>query len=80
MGRMYDDERTYIPEASFRKIISGPASMWLIYAAIIGLALYTRSILPLLFVGLPNFYGAWLAASTASPSTRAWRRTSSITV
>ena len=26
----------------------------------IGLAIYYRSILPLMFIGLPNFYGAWL--------------------
>ncbi len=26
----------------------------------IGLALYARSILPLMFIGLPNLYGAWL--------------------
>ena len=32
----------------------------LIYAGVIGLALYQRSILPLLFIGLPTVYGSWL--------------------
>ncbi len=32
----------------------------LIYAGVIGLAIYHRSILPLMFVGLPTFYGSWL--------------------
>ena len=31
-----------------------------IYAGVIGLAIYTRSILPLMFIGLPAFYGSWL--------------------
>jgi len=33
----------------------------LIYASVIGLSIYTRSLLPLMFIGLPNLYGAWLA-------------------
>ena len=31
-----------------------------IYAAVLGLAVWTRSILPLMFVGMPAFYGSWL--------------------
>ena len=32
----------------------------LIYAAVVGLAIHARSILPLMFVGLPAVYGSWL--------------------
>jgi hypothetical protein len=32
----------------------------LVYATVIGLCRYTRSILPLLYVGPVNLYGAWL--------------------
>src|SRR6202023_1344225 len=31
-----------------------------IYIFVAGFAIYTRSILPLLLVGLPNFFGTWL--------------------
>ncbi len=32
----------------------------LIYAGVIGLAIHAGSILPLMFIGLPAFYGSWL--------------------
>jgi fatty acid desaturase len=36
------------------------ARIWLaIYAVVIGLAIHTQSILPLMLVGLPRLYGAW---------------------
>ncbi len=28
--------------------------------AVIGLAIYERSLLPLMFIGLPTLYGSWL--------------------
>jgi MocE subfamily Rieske [2Fe-2S] domain protein len=59
-GRMLPDEKTYIPESEFPKIYFRARIYLLIYAASIGLSLYTRSILPLLFVGLPNIFGTWL--------------------
>ena len=37
---------------------SGPASTSLIYASVIGLSIYTGSILPLMYIGLPAFYGS----------------------
>lgn len=59
-GRMLPDEKTYIPESEFPKIYFRARLYVLIYAASIGLSLYTQSILPLLFVGLPNIFGTWL--------------------
>ena len=50
-----------------------------IYAAVIALAIDTRSILPLLFVGLPNLFGTWLMPVYGIPSTPAWPRMSSTT-
>ena len=58
--RMGADERTYIPESEFRKIYRKARIYVLIYAGVIGLALETRSILPLLYVGLVNIFGSWL--------------------
>jgi Na+-transporting NADH:ubiquinone oxidoreductase subunit F len=59
-GRMLPDEKTYIPESEFPKIYLRARLYLLIYAASVGLALYTRSLLPLMFVGLPNIFGTWL--------------------
>ena len=59
-GRITPEERTYIPASEFGKVFWRARIYLLIYLAVIGLAIATRSILPLLFIGLPNLYGAWL--------------------
>ena len=59
-GKMAPAERTYIPESEFGKVFLRARIYLLIYGAVITLAVVTRSILPLLFIGLPNIYGAWL--------------------
>jgi Na(+)-translocating NADH:ubiquinone oxidoreductase F subunit len=59
-GRMADAEKTYIPESEFPKIYFKARISLLIYLGVIALALATHSILPLLFIGLPNIYGSWL--------------------
>ena len=59
-GRMTADERTYIPESEFPKVYAKARVYVAIYAGVIGLALATRSILPLLYVGLTNLFGTWL--------------------
>ena len=58
-GRIHPEEATYIPEQEQPKVIR-VARVWvLIYAATIGLAVWMGSILPLMVIGLPRFYGAW---------------------
>jgi Na+-transporting NADH:ubiquinone oxidoreductase subunit F len=59
-GRMMADERTFIPEIEFKKVYLRARFYVAIYAAVIGLSIYSRSILPLLFVGLTNVFGTWL--------------------
>ena len=59
-GKISPDERTFIPESERGKLIIRAWIYLFIYASIIGLAISTRSILPLMFIGLPSFYGAWL--------------------
>ncbi len=59
-GRMSGDEKTYIPETEFPKIFLRARIYVLIYAGVIVLSVATRSILPLMFVGLVNLYGSWL--------------------
>ena len=60
LGRMTADERTYIPKSEFTKIYFRARIYVLIYLVVIGLVAWQRSILPLMFIGLPNLYGSWL--------------------
>src|SRR6478752_2789223 len=60
LGRMSADERTYIPESEFPKVFRRARIYLLVYAVVIGLAIGTGSILPLMFVGLVNLFGSWL--------------------
>ena len=58
-GRLDPEEATYIPDSEKPKVIR-IARIWaVIYAATLGLVLYTGSILPLMVIGLPRLYGAW---------------------
>jgi Na+-transporting NADH:ubiquinone oxidoreductase subunit F len=59
-GRMTPDERTFIPETEFRKVYARARVYVAIYASVILLSIGTRSILPLLYVGLANVFGTWL--------------------
>ena len=59
-GRMFAEERTYIPETELPKVRRRARVYISIYAAVIGMAIYTCSILPLLFIGLTNLFGTWL--------------------
>ena len=58
-GTITAEEKTFIPEMEWHKVIL-VARIWvLIYAATIAAAFYMQSILPLMLVGLPRLYGAW---------------------
>src|SRR5208283_393389 len=59
-GRLTPEEKTYIPESEYEKVFLRARIYLLIYAGAIGLAIYQRSILPLMFIGLPTIYGSWL--------------------
>lgn len=60
LGRIGEEEKTYIPEMEWPKVIR-EARIWVaVYAVLIGACVALGSILPLLFVGLPSLYGAWL--------------------
>ena len=60
VGRMAAEEKTYVPETEFSKIYRKARIYVAIYAGVIGLSIYSRSILPLLFVGFTNLFGSWL--------------------
>ena len=59
-GRLTAEEKTFIPESEYGKVFVRAWIYAFIYAGVIGLAICTRSILPLMFIGLPGFYGSWL--------------------
>ncbi len=60
VGRLTPEEKTYVPEAEYHKVYFRGRIYVLIYATVIFLAIYYRSFLPLMYVGLPNLYGCWL--------------------
>ena len=62
-GRLTAEEKTFVPETEWPRVIS-TARIWaVLHLAPILLALYFRSWLPVLLVGpLPVMYGTWLEA------------------
>ena len=59
-GRLTPEELTYIPVSEHPKVFFHARIYLLIYGATFALAVYHRSFLPLMFIGLPNLWGAWL--------------------
>jgi fatty acid desaturase len=59
-GRLSEEEKTFIPEIEWGKVINEARAWVVIYALVAGTCFYLMSLAPLLFVGLPSIYGAWL--------------------
>ena len=59
-GRLDAEEKTFVPEMEWPKMVREARIWLLIYAAVIGTSVYTRSWMPLFYIGLPSFLGAWL--------------------
>jgi Na+-transporting NADH:ubiquinone oxidoreductase subunit F len=60
LGRMDAAEKAFIPEMEFSGVYLRARIYVAIYAGVIALAIYSRSVLPLLFVGGANLFGSWL--------------------
>jgi fatty acid desaturase len=60
-GRMETAEKDYIPKSEFKKVYWEARAWVLIFLVVIAACIYTRSILPAIFIGLPTFYGFALA-------------------
>jgi fatty acid desaturase len=60
LGRVTAEEADFIPEMQRRKVYREARAWILIYACVIGLSVYLGSVLPLMFIGFPTFYGRWL--------------------
>jgi len=60
VGRLTPEEKVFIPQSEHASVFIRAPIYLAIYAGAIGLAAYQRSILPLLYIGLPGIYGSWL--------------------
>ena len=60
VGRMTADERTFIPATEFPKVYRRARIYLLIYAATLLWAVSARTLLPVMFIWLPNVFGTWL--------------------
>ena len=58
-GHITPEEKSFIPEMQWHKVITVARIWFAIYAATITLAVYLNSWLPILLVGTPRIYGAW---------------------
>jgi len=59
-GRMSESEKEFVPEAEYSGVFVRARIYLLIYVLILAAAARYQTILPLMFVGLPNLYGSWL--------------------
>lgn len=63
--RLTKAEMTYIPEAERKTVYFASRIHVLIYAIVMSVSLWKGTILPLMYIGLPSFYGAWLMLITS---------------
>ena len=59
-GALDADEQTYVPRDQWQRVVWTARVHLAIYAGVIATAVFTQSLLPLVLIGLPNIYGAWL--------------------
>jgi fatty acid desaturase/nitrite reductase/ring-hydroxylating ferredoxin subunit len=59
-GRVDDEARDFVPANEIRRVVWESRIMVAIVAGFVAWSLISWSIVPLLFVGLPQIYGAWL--------------------
>ena len=60
IGKIDPEVATYLPKYEYARVILKARIFIVIYIFVIGLSVYFRSILPLMYVGLPTFLGSWL--------------------
>jgi fatty acid desaturase len=59
-GRLGEEEKTFIPESEWPKVVREARGWVGVYALLIAGCIAFETAVPLLFVGLPSLYGAWL--------------------
>jgi fatty acid desaturase len=58
-GRLTQAEQDFIPVGECHKVVAVARVWTAIYAAVLVACVVTRSVLPLMLIGLPRLYGAW---------------------
>ena len=59
-GRIDPEVAAYLPVHEYAKVILRARIYITIYLMVIGMAVFIKSILPLMFIGLPMIFGGWL--------------------
>jgi fatty acid desaturase len=59
-GYLSDEEKTFIPEMSWPKVALEARAWLAVYALVAAACVFAHSLLPLMLIGLPSLYGAWL--------------------
>jgi fatty acid desaturase len=60
LGRLDADDKSFIPETEWPKVIREARAWVAFYTLLIGACVVAGTAVPLLFVGLPSLYGGWL--------------------
>jgi len=60
IGLLSREEKAFIPESEYGKVILRARIYLVIYAGVVGLSACLHSVLPLMYFVLPSFYGMWL--------------------
>ena len=59
-GRLEPDVLSFVPAEETARVVREAQVFVAVWAAVVALALATWSVVPLLYVGLPSFYGIWV--------------------
>jgi Na+-transporting NADH:ubiquinone oxidoreductase subunit F len=59
-GKLTPEELTYIPDSEHGRVFLRARIYVLIYGGVIAMSVIAGSVLPFMYVGLPNLFGAWL--------------------
>ena len=59
-GSIDDEAREFVPEDELRRVVWEARAFLAVLGGVVGWSIAAGSIVPLLFIGLPSFYGTWL--------------------
>ncbi len=59
-GRLDADARDFVPQAEWPRVIREARAFVAVWLVVLAAAVATRSVVPVLYVGLPSIYGVWL--------------------
>ena len=78
-GKIDDDAKDFVPADEWNKLVWEARAFVAILAAVIAWAIAVGTVVPLLYIGLPTFYGYGCWSFSASPNTPGYRKMCSTT-